>query len=171
MQRTSSRPRGPGEATYRHGAPFRAPPFSAIVCPVDKTIAAASVFKVCGSCRHTWLTWEDFVTDPEVRLLGLQSPTTLPDATVLVFEHFCGSSVSILTRRLHHLVPDHPAVDWPSLRGTDKCPGHCFDRADRAPCDQRCRHALDRDILALITALRVARKRGLLRAPDWPPAL
>jgi len=129
------------------------------------------VFKVCGSCRHTWRTWEDFVADPEVRLLGLQSSDTVPAATVLVFEHWCGTSVSILTRRLHHLVPDHPAVDWPSLRDSDECPGHCLDTADRAPCNQRCRHSLDRDILALIVAHRMARKRTIQSPPDWPPAL
>jgi len=138
---------------------------------VDKTMAAAPVFKVCGSCRHTWRTWEDFVTDPEVRLLGLQSSATVPDATVLVFEHFCGTSVSMLTRRLYHLVPDHPAADWPSLRGSDECPGHCLDRADRAPCSQRCRHSLDRDVMALIIALRLARKRGVQPKPDWRPGL
>jgi len=134
-------------------------------------MTAAAAFKVCGSCRHTWASWEAFVTDPDVRFLGLQSPATLPEATVLVFEHWCGSSVSILTRRLRHLVPGHPAAEWPSLRDTDECPGRCVDKADHARCDRRCRHTMDRDILALVTALHATRKRKPSRPEAWPPAL
>lgn len=132
---------------------------------------AAPVFKVCGSCRHMWPTWQAFVTDPEVRLLGLQSPAAVPDANVLVFEHGCGSSVSILTRRLRHLVPDHPALGWPSLRETDGCPRHCLDRADRSPCGERCRHAMDREILAMVAGLQATRKQRHRPVPEWPPAL
>ena len=41
-----------------------------------------------------------------VRLLGLQAVITNPDFNVLVFEHRCGSSISILTPRLRHLLPE-----------------------------------------------------------------
>jgi len=139
---------------------------------MEKTVVADAIFKVCGSCRRAWPTWEAFVTDPEVRLLGLQSRASLPDATVLVFEHWCGSSVSILTGRLHHLVSHHPAAKWPSLRDTDACPGHCLDFNDHRRCVERCRHTLDREILALATALQATRKYG--RRPSrevLPPAL
>jgi hypothetical protein len=130
---------------------------------------ATEVFKVCGSCRRTWLTWEEFVTDPEVRLLGLQSRASVPDATVLVFEHFCGSSVSILTHRLHHLLPDHPAAAWRSRRDTDRCPGPCLEFSDHARCVERCRHVLDREILAIATALQATRKYGRRTFPEPPP--
>jgi hypothetical protein len=130
---------------------------------------ATEVFKVCGSCRRTWSTWEEFVTDPEVRLLGLQSRASLPDATVLVFEHFCGSSVSILTKRLHHLVPHHPGAKWPSLRDTDECPGLCLDLSERGRCVAPCRHALDREILAIAVALQATRKYGRRPTREAPP--
>ena len=136
---------------------------------MDMAAVTTDFFKVCGSCRRAWVTWEEFVTDPEVRLLGLQSRASVPDATVLVFEHWCGSSVSILTRRLRHLVPDHPAARWPSLRGTDECPGRCLEVSDHGPCDQHCRHALDRDILAIATALQATRKHGRRPAMEVPP--
>ncbi|NJD17899.1 MAG: hypothetical protein FIA95_01235 [Gemmatimonadetes bacterium] len=130
---------------------------------------ATEVFKVCGSCRRTWHTWEEFVTDPEVRLLGLQSRASVPEATVLVFEHFCGGSVSILTHRLHHLVPGHPAAGWPSLRDTDRCPAHSLDISDHRRCVERCRHVLDREIVAIATALQATRKYGRRTFPEPPP--
>jgi hypothetical protein len=41
-----------------------------------------------------------------VRLLGFQSVVANPDINLLVFEHSCGSTVSILSRRLRHLLPE-----------------------------------------------------------------
>jgi len=121
---------------------------------------AGPPFKVCGSCSRPWYSWEDFVADPQLRLLGLQAVTRVPDANLLVFEHRCGSSVSLLTKRLQHLVPDHPAAAWPSLRGTDQCRRHCLSLADHDRCDRPCRHARDRDLLALVEALVASRGVG-----------
>ncbi len=107
-------------------------------------------FKLCGACGRRWGSWDEFVADPDVKLLGLQAMPTVPDASVLVFEHACGSSISVLTRRLLHLLPDSPAAVWPSLRGTDACARHCFSLADHAPCDRHCANARDRELLGLV---------------------
>lgn len=116
-------------------------------------VAADRPFKRCGSCGQRWGSWEDFVGDPAVKLLGLQAMPAVPDASVLVFEHACGSSIPALTRRLHHLLPaDHPAAAWPSLRGTEQCARHCFTLADQVPCDRHCRNARDRELLVLVQA-------------------
>jgi hypothetical protein len=117
--------------------------------------AAVRPFQICGSCRRSWPTWEDFVLDPKVRLLGLQAVMALPDASLLVFEHSCGSSVSILTRRLRHLLPGPGVgVAWPSLRGTEQCGGHCLLLEDLAACDRPCSNARDRDLIKLVQRIR-----------------
>jgi hypothetical protein len=109
----------------------------------------------CGSCRRRWSTWTDFFVDPAVRLLGLQAVEGLPDANLLVFEHGCGSSVSVLTKRLHFLLPpDDVRREWPSLRGTEACPRHCLSLADVAACDRHCSNARDRDLIAIVQQLR-----------------
>lgn len=114
-------------------------------------------FKVCGSCRQPWATWDEFVADPAVRLLGLQAVTEVPEASVLVFEHGCGSSVSVLTKRLYHLLPHHPSAEFPSLRGTEACARHCFALGDHAACDRLCVHGRDRDLLKMVEALHADR--------------
>ncbi len=118
--------------------------------------AAERAFKTCGACQQRWASWDAFVGDPGVRLLGLQALADVPDASVLVFEHRCGSSISVLTRRLLHLLPlpDPAQADWPSLRGTAECRRHCFTLEDHAPCDRHCRNARDRELLTLVQALR-----------------
>ena len=81
--------------------------------------------------------------DPAARLLGLQSDVSYTDANLLVFEHRCGSSVSILCVRLRHLMPA-PEPDGPVARlfGTDECRGHCLRLEDLEACDARCVNAL-----------------------------
>ena len=112
-------------------------------------------FRICGSCKRSWPGWDDFVRDPDVRLLGLQSMVTHPDANLLVFEHGCGSSISILARRLRHLLPEPEPGDPPArLLGTDQCRGHCRRLEDLEACDAPCSNARDRELILLVQRLR-----------------
>ncbi|HSJ05056.1 MAG TPA: hypothetical protein VK936_00050 [Longimicrobiales bacterium] len=127
-------------------------------------------FATCGACRRGWPTWDAFVLDPAVRLLGLQAVITVPDANLLVFEHGCGSSVSVLTKRIRHILPPVDGPPLASLRGTVECPGHCLSLADLAACEKPCVNARDRDLIRMVhavqqdrtqvTASRAWRERG-----------
>ncbi len=113
-------------------------------------------FKTCGSCGFEWSDWRTFVLDPGVRLLGLQSAPGIADANALVFEHRCGSTVSVLAYRMRHLLgfeEDDPGL--PELYGTETCRGHCRSVQDLAACDQPCSNARDRRL-----TLRVAGMMG-----------
>jgi hypothetical protein len=110
---------------------------------------AERAFATCGACRMRWPSWDAFINDPRIELLGLQAVLSVPDANLLVFEHGCGSSVSILTRRLLHLLPGPDGPLPPSLRGTEHCPGHCLSLADLEACDRPCSNARDRDLIKL----------------------
>lgn len=115
----------------------------------------AGLFQTCGSCRRAWSTWETFVLDPAVRLLGLQAAITKPDVNLLVFEHSCGSSISILCRRLRHLLGEPEADDpRPTLRGTEQCRGHCLRLEDLGVCDAPCSNARDRELIALVQRVK-----------------
>jgi hypothetical protein len=115
----------------------------------------ADPFQTCGSCKRAWPTWESFVLDPAVRLLGLQSETTYPDANLLVFEHRCGGSVSILSRRLRHLLPKpEPGAPRARLLGTDQCRGHCLHLEDLGACDAPCSNARDRELIRLVERMK-----------------
>jgi hypothetical protein len=112
---------------------------------------AGSRFQACGSCKQNWATCESFLVDPGVRLLGLQPVMSNTDFNVLVFEHRCGSSISILAPRLRHLLPpadpDAPAT---RLMGTEQCRGHCRFLHDLAACDAPCSSARDRQLILLV---------------------
>jgi len=117
--------------------------------------SAASHFQTCGACKHAWPKWDNFVLDPAVRLLGLQAMVANPDLNVLVFEHRCGSSISVLTRRLRHLLPEpEPNEPPPLLMGTEQCRGHCRSLEDLEACDAPCTNARDRKLILLIRRLK-----------------
>jgi hypothetical protein len=110
-----------------------------------------AAFKTCGSCHHVWTDWRSFVHDPAVRLIGLQAIPGLPDSNLLVFEHRCGSSVSVLAPKLRHMLGgEHgePARDL--LFGTESCSGHCLLLEDLSSCDRPCVNARDRHLAILI---------------------
>lgn len=118
-------------------------------------------FQWCGACRQSWPTWREFVCDPEVRLLGMQGALTSPDFNALVFEHRCGSSISILTPRLRHLLPP-PSPDEPRERlfGSDQCRGHCRYLCDFAACEAPCSNARDRRLILFLEAMKRAFPEG-----------
>ena len=91
------------------------------------------------------------ILDPAVRLPGLQATITVPDVNLLVFEHDCGSSISILSRRLRHLLPE-PRPDAPATRrlGTELCWGHCLLLGDLEACEAPCSNARERELIRLL---------------------
>lgn len=119
--------------------------------------AAAAPCQVCGACRESWSGWEAFLLDRKVRLVGFQPVVSDPDINLLIFEHRCGSSISVLTRRLRHLLPP-PRSDAPRARlmDTAQCRGHCRVLGDLAGCDAPCSNARDRELIHLIRKIRLA---------------
>lgn len=117
--------------------------------------SASVPFQVCGACRRTWPNWDAFVRDPAVRLLGLQALITKPEFNLLVFEHRCGSSISILARRIRHLLPRHEA-ERPAelLYGTEICHGHCRFLSDLEACENPCVNARDRRLILMVQQIK-----------------
>lgn len=116
---------------------------------------AARHFQACGACKRRWPTQESFLLDPAVRLLGLQAVAHDSDFNVLIFEHRCGSSISILTPRLRNLLPG-PGPDEPAARliGTEECRGHCRTLADLEACGAPCSGARDRMLLRIVLRMK-----------------
>jgi hypothetical protein len=121
----------------------------------ESTPLSGHPFRRCGSCRKEWFHWRDFVLDPGLRLLGLQAYPDLPDANLLVFEHRCGSSVSVLATRLRPMFqdPDEDS-DLPLLFGTETCNGRCRHIEDMRGCDRACINARDRRMMLQLLEMK-----------------
>ena len=126
----------------------------------------AQPFKTCGACKRAWLTWDAFVLDPAVRLLGLQSDINNTDINLLVFEHACGTSISLLAKRLRPFLPGpEPSDAHPRLMGTAQCRGHCLHLEDLQQCDQPCSNARDRELILLVQRMK---EEALIRKESLP---
>ena len=119
--------------------------------------------QTCGSCKKRWTDWKHFLLDADVRLLGLQVSPNLAEANLLVFEHRCGSSISVLASRLRHLLPAPPEEsNTQRYYGTEVCREHCSRLEDLEACDQLCVNATDRRLVQLLLSM----KRGALSTPE-----
>ena len=112
-------------------------------------------FRTCGSCRQGWSTAAAFLGDATITVIGLQVAEHLPDANLLIFEHACGTSVSVRAARLRFLLPD-PAdgADLPSLYGSEECQGLCRRLDEWKVCDRPCVNARDRQLLQLVLRIK-----------------
>ncbi len=118
--------------------------------------SAPDLFRKCGSCGRAWKSWEEFVYDPGLTMLGIQVSESHPAANLIVFEHSCGSSVSVLASRLRHLLPESRRYRL-TLFGTEKCSEHCRNMDSLALCDRPCANARDRRLALLLHDMRLQR--------------
>lgn len=118
----------------------------------------ADPVRICGSCGQQWQYWHDFLRDPRVRILGIQVVPNMPQANLLVFEHSCGSSISVLASKLRHLVdaPD-PPPGTPCLYATEACGQECRRIENLAYCNRHCRNTVDRQLAILINSIKRGR--------------
>jgi hypothetical protein len=114
---------------------------------------AGEPFLRCGSCGATWARWQDCLLDAELRLLGLQVVAHLPQANLLVFEHRCRTTVSVLAQRLHPLLEADDAA-LPRLYGGDQCSQHCLTLDNLLGCDRRCANARYRRLAQLVAEIK-----------------
>jgi len=111
----------------------------------------AEPFRRCNMCGRTWATWEAFLLDPQVSLVGLQAVPKVPAASVLVFNHARCGSISVRTAKLRPLL----SIDENSLSEVEPCDGCFRDLDDLARCDKPCSVAADRRL-----ALEVRRRKA-----------
>jgi len=121
----------------------------------ERDPSAASIFRSCGSCGRRWTTPHEFLHDAGLALVGLQVAEHRPESNLIVFEHACGSSVSVLTARLRPLAPDTAAgADLPDRYGTEECRRLCRQVDEWSACDRPCVNARDRRLLQAVIALK-----------------
>jgi hypothetical protein len=129
------------------------------MCGEPSHLTAPAPFRLCGSCLREWASWNDFVIDPELRLLGLQAVPNLPDGNLLVFDHACGTSISLLVRRVRPHLPDLEEEALPPARvDLEECRRHCPELEELAACVRPCVKARDRRIVQAILRLKQGAK-------------
>jgi hypothetical protein len=78
-----------------------------------------------------------------------------PDANLLVFEHRCGSSVSVLAKRLRHVVPELESDrEERILFDSETCNRFCLSIDNLEICDRPCANARDRRLIRMFMQMK-----------------
>lgn len=108
-------------------------------------------FKKCPLCGKIWQERSQFLSDPEVLLIGYQAHFVYPEKGLILFEHHtknCGTSLAIPVKNFEDLYDGEKYDEL--LFGTDDCPGYCLVKDNFEKCENRCRVAFAREIVNLI---------------------
>jgi hypothetical protein len=117
-------------------------------------------FKSCSYCRSDWASLDDFMRDPEVRPLGLVIHFRDAYRSLLLFNHRCGTTLALRADELRDRLPP---LDGPSLAGQPTCNNLCLRFEELGECDQPCRHAPLRKLLAEMRRERALRSADRAR--------
>lgn len=126
----------------------------------ESTGGHSQPFRTCGACGARWDTWQAFLEDPRLSLVGLQAAERTREANLIVFEHACGSSVSVRTSRLRFLLPDpgESARHRPTL-GLQECRSQCQQLEEWRTCDRSCLNEPARRVLQEILRVKEGQAR------------
>lgn len=105
-------------------------------------------FKQCKICLSRWASREDFISDPDVVLIGYQANFVEVEKGVFLFNHSCGGTMSISV--LNFAVLYNGPIYRERKTGTESCPGYCLHRNVFKPCPAKCECAYVLKILELL---------------------
>lgn len=106
------------------------------------------VFKQCPSCRKKWPDYTEFLADPCLKLIGYQMFLEELKEGLFLFNHSCGTTLSITVETLAHLY-NGPVHEKRAI-GSDNCPGFCLFENETGPCSEECDCAYVRSIMQII---------------------
>ena len=106
------------------------------------------MFKQCSNCHKVWRTYQEFLADPSVTLVGYQVSFKDLESGLFIFNHSCKTTMGIPANLFTHLY-DGP-IFKERLTGTDKCPEHCLHKYDLEPCPYECECAYVRAVLQVV---------------------
>jgi hypothetical protein len=106
------------------------------------------VFKECPLCGFTWGSRDEFLSDPDVEIVGYQAHFEELTAGYLVFNHACETSMAVMVGQFRDLY-DGPVFEEQKT-GSEECLGYCLQEGELRGCPIQCECAFVREIIQLV---------------------
>ena len=106
------------------------------------------MFKQCTLCGHIWGNREEFLADPDLKIIGYQVSFENVKNGLFLFNHSCETTLAIEVMEFDDLYKG-PKYDM-SLVGTEECLELCHDVNNLKACSSKCKFAYVRDIIQII---------------------
>jgi len=106
-------------------------------------------FKVCPNCAQLWASRDEFLNDPQTKLIGYQAHFNELEAGLFLFNHLsCKSTISVRSERFRSLY-DGPVFSKKMIDDVE-CPNYCLSKYRLEPCSNECECAFVREIIQVI---------------------
>ncbi len=105
-------------------------------------------FKICPVCKHIWKTRNDFLDDPDVRIVGYQVHFEELTGGLFLFNHSEQATMTVRAGEFIDLYNGPMFAD--RLTGADECPGYCLKECELRPCPNKCDCAFVREMIQII---------------------
>lgn len=116
---------------------------------IHETKPASGVsFKHCTCCAAKWRAREDFLSDPEITLVGYQAHFEDLRAGFFLFNHTCRTTLAVTVELLQDLY--HGPIFRQRATGGPDCMGYCLHRGELRACPAQCECAFVREILQIV---------------------
>lgn len=119
----------------------------------DKMISVSRLqsasFKICSQCGFVWPGRTSFLSDPALCLVGYQVHFEELTAGLILFNHSCGTTLSVQTKEFQDLYSGPMFTE--RLTGTEECQGFCVHENELRPCPAKCECAYVREVLQVIS--------------------
>ena len=105
-------------------------------------------FKVCPDCKYVWKTREEFLSDPNLKIIGYQVDYNEPQGGLILFTHEiqgCETTLAVRVKSFADFYNGPVCEDL--LENTEECPGHCSNIDSLDPCFEKCKCSFARNIL------------------------
>lgn len=107
-------------------------------------------FRTC-SCGCEWTSREDFLSDPEIKIIGYQVNFVQLREGFFLFNHLakgCMTTMSIPAAVFLDLYSGQIFQD--RLSGSFECSGQCLHQSNLAPCPAQCECAFVREVVSTV---------------------
>jgi len=109
------------------------------------------MFKKCTGCGHIWANREEFLSDPNVKLIGYQVNFSNLDVGYFMFNHLnpkCLTTIGIHTGTFKDLYVGE--IFHVKMTGSLKCPGYCLHTDNLSVCPAQCECNFIRETMQMI---------------------
>jgi hypothetical protein len=108
----------------------------------------ATPFQTCNICKIEWSSRDNFLSDPNIELVGYQVHFEALTTGLLYFNHSCKGTLAFYADDFMDLY-DGPVFTERATHGDD-CPGHCLHKDNLEPCLAKCECASVREVLQIV---------------------
>jgi len=102
----------------------------------------------CPVCSKKWESVEDFISDPETKIVGYQVNFDNLKLGFLLFDHVCGTTISLQVEEVKHLYDGPIYIERKTLG--EECPTYCIKQSELRPCPAKCECAWVREVISIL---------------------